>query len=538
MLGCWWVVGCVGLGLCWLFMTMGSMSGWDGQRRSGVQVVGGDVGVDTGDGPSRVGRLRVWILVVVVVAVAGGVAMVGLFGDGGDGSVGTSVAARLLSELDPVLVDATTSGELEGAWDLVELDWGTWLGAVVASDFGFVAVGHDWDGPGLWRSATGEVWEQFADFELPPGVDGSDRGSRWGVFEFQLLEWDDHYIAYGWAEEAAPVWVDGEFGGFVHEFDTGNPNRVVAGEQLVTLALSVPVDTPTASVQFHERWLMSSNGIDWVPISPTGVPQQGVVLVGWADGFYYATTGCGPEECPLPTLYRSSDGVDWQDVKVETPGISEGWFGQVVDVAAVGESLLAVGAINSVGNWDSVMWRSDNGAAWSPAALGEPFRSTTATVELVDANPRYEGTAIISIEGTGYELPEDSVVDTDAGRITIAAINNDSVSVRIGNSSSSLIRSGTTLTLNRTPVVSEIITDQQRVALRGFLVTSVAGHDRLGFMVPAMWLSEDAGATWQLTIIDKHGDAHVESMALAGDHLILTGSTDQGRPAVWHYQWP
>ena len=109
-------------------------------------------------------------------------------------------------------------------------------------------------------------------------MEGSELGSRWGVVESQLLEWEDSFVTYGWADEAAAVWFDGDFGGFVDEFSRYSTRVVASGQLAVEFMLAV--DLSTESGPFGERWLLSSNGVDWVPISPTGLPEQGVLLVG------------------------------------------------------------------------------------------------------------------------------------------------------------------------------------------------------------------------------------------------------------------
>lgn len=406
---------------------------------------------------------------------------------------------------------------------------------MVAVDSGFMAVGYDSDGLGLWRSDTGELWQRSHGLEVPPGVELSDASIPWGVSQLQLFDLEGSTVVFGWVGEVSVVWLDGEFRGVIDEFRA--PPWVIAGEQLLALVVAPPEGTEQPErEQFEESWFLSDNGLDRTPFSPSGLPEAGVHLIGWVDGFYYASSGCGPDNCSPPSLYRSGDGATWEATDVEVPGPVDSGFGQVTDVAQVGERLLAIGTVDSGAGWEPAMWGSPSGQHWVLAPLADAFHSNTTTVELVATNSTYEGTAIVSIDGVEYELPKESVIETDAGRIVVTAIGRDSIVVRVGTQGSHRLDQGVPLTLHPTPLLYDIAAHQSRVAIRGRLATSDDGDDSFWSTAPAVWLSEDSGATWELSIIDESETAFINSMALSSGSISMTGNTDNGSPVAWHNQ--
>lgn len=526
----------------WLVTTMGSVRGTTdsghGEERPAVQIVsgGGSNGIG-GASPEKEPRRRWMLLVLGFAAALAGLTVIIPLGDGDAPSVSTSIAAPLLSEPGPITVDATSPRERESGrdWGLAQLELTTSLGDVIATETGFVAVGNDSDSPGLWRSSTGEFWERSRRLEVPPGVDLSYLSTPWGISQLQLIEWDGSTVVFGPAGDGLAFWLDGEFRGVIDEFPAGSLPRVVAGEQLLAMVLSAPdgVELPEIG-QFEESWLLSDDGVEWAAISPSGLPQAGVNLVGWVDGFYYASGDCARDKCARLSLYRSSDATTWETTDAEVPGSG---FGQIVDVARVGERLLAIGAVDKGAGFETAMWSSSSGEHWDLIPLPDAFRSDAPTIELIATNSTDEAIAIVAIDGVEFELPIESAIDTDAGRIVVTSIGSDSIVVSIGTEGSRRLDQGVPLALQPTPLLHGIVADGPRVAIGGLLGTSDDGGDSFSSVVPAVWLSEDSGATWELSIINESDAVFVDSMAITSGSISIISYTDTGATSAWHNQW-
>lgn len=518
----------------------GTRDGGNGEERPAVRIVSGGGGDELWEASSGKGPQRRWVLLVLGFAAAlAGVTAIGTLGGGGDASSVSTITVPLLSELGPVTVDATGSYERESGGDrgLVQLELETSLGNVVATDSGFVAVGHDSNGLGLWRSSTGEFWQRSQRLEVPPGVDLSNLVAPWGMSQVRLLEWDGSTFVFGSVGEGLALWLDGVFRGLIDEFPSGSRPRVVAGDQLLAVVLSAPdgVEVPEIG-QLEESWLLSEDGVEWAPISPQGLPEAGAQLIGWVDGFYYASGDCARSECAPLSLYRSRDGAAWEATDVEVPGIPESGFGQIIDVARVGERLLAVGAVDSGAGFETALWDSSSGEHWTLIPLPEAFLSDTPTVELVATNSADEAIAIVSIDGVEFELSIESVIDTDAGRIVVTAIGSDSIVVNIETQGSRTLDQGVPFTLQPTPLLHSIIAQGPRVAIGGMLGISDNGGDSFSSLVPAVWLSEDTGATWELSTIDEPDTVFIGSTALTADSFSMIGYTKTGSTLAWHNQ--
>ncbi|MCP4305801.1 MAG: hypothetical protein GY788_13200 [bacterium] len=517
----------------------GIRDGGNGEERPAVRIGSGG-GDEMWEASPEKGPPRRWIgLVLGVVAALAGVTVIVTLGDGDAPSVSTTIAAPLLSEPGPVTVDATGSYEREsgGDWALAELGLTGGLGDVVATDAGFVAVGHDSEGLGLWRSGTGEFWEPSLRLEVPSGTDLSYLSTPWGVSRLQLLEWEGSTVVFGPVGDGLAVWLDGGLRGVMDEFPAGSHPRVVAGDQLLAVVLSAPdgVEVPEID-QFEESWLLSDDGVEWVSISPSGLPEAGVSLIGWVGGFYYVSASCAFDDCAPLSLYRSSDGATWETTDVEVPGAPHSGVGQIIDIARVGERLLAVGAVDRGAGFETAMWSSSSGQHWDLILLPDAFRSDVPTVELIGTNSTDEAIAIVSIDGVQFELPIESVIDTDAGRIVVTAIGSDSIIVSIGNQGSRRLDQGVPLALQPTPLLNGIVADGPRVAIGGLLGTSDDGGDSFSSLVPAVWLSEDSGATWEVSIIDEPDGVFVDSMAITSGSISMISYSNTGSTLAWHNQ--
>jgi hypothetical protein len=95
-------------------------------------------------------------------------------------------------------------------------------------------------------------------------------------------------------------------------------------------------------------------------------------------------------------LWVSDDGLDWQ--RVPDPDEVVGGDGpqQILDVAAFGGQMVAVGSDASGGDEDGAVWRSDDGVQWQRVSLPE---------EVVGGTGDQRITRVVTLEGEGDGFP-------------------------------------------------------------------------------------------------------------------------------------
>jgi hypothetical protein len=496
------------------------------------------VQVISGGGETTAGtRGPLWMIAPLVILLVAIVGSLTIFSHGPveQPPVTTTSEPQLLSQQAPVIVDATrTAGpNVDVGWTRAELDPGVRLGGLAASGSGFVAVGFDSDGPALWRSDTGAIWERGDLLESPPGADASElTAPPWGITPPSFIAWRDSTVLFGSDGERTAVWIEGRFQGYTDVFTDLVPSVVIAGPNLLAEGLSLPGGGRTAeSDQFDQIWWLSADGVDWEQTEPVGLPETGVVKpIAWADGFYYAAHYCTPEMCPA-NLFRSADGVSWEQADVGPPSPTASAGGFVNRVASIGDGLIAIGAVDAGTRWDPAFWTSTDGSVWSYVPPGEEFETRSTTLQLALVG---DGVAAIDVNGVDYELTKGSVISTDAGPMTLRSINGDSVRLST-KSHDTVLDAGETYRLVTTPSILNIAASGEIVAIQGTLSTSIAGRDDGGFAVPAIWLSGDQGRTWSLSALNTAGETWIESSAVSSSSVVLAGS-DLGTVQVWYRQ--
>ncbi len=491
-----------------------------------MQVVG------AGDQPAPERHHVRWPVVVALTLLAAltiTAATVG-FAANNDAAPSTTLEPRLLSDPEPVTIDATTgpSRRSDFAWQVAEFGPGEQLGSVAGDDSGFTAIGNDAEGTWLWRSADGAEWVRDTLIEQLPGVDGVLTASR-TVRPDSFRKWGDSTVVFGAEVEQTAVWVGGSFLGYTGAFTSPVPGLIVAGDQLLAVDGRPPADSGPPEFS----WWLSDNGLDWARVTPHGLPEEGIVQpISWANGFFYATHYCPPDTAPCPAiLYRSADGVEWEPVDIDLGEDTDGQASYVDKVAAATDGLVAIGGIVVEGpQWVPAMWTSSGGAVWSLADLSQAFPSWDTTLQLVSVGDR---SATIAIDDVEYELTEGSQVTTDAGTLTLRTINSDSVRLSRGDGTV-LLDEHETLDLQSDPFLINMAAHGSHVALLGLVATSVVGRQYGGYAVPVVLLSEDLGATWSASTLGGDGVTSVESMAISSTSLVLVGSVD-GENTVWYH---
>jgi len=466
------------------------------------------------------------VILLLLVSV-GGLVVIITVGNGGETSVET-VPPRLLSKPEPVRIDARTNQTNTDDWRLADLESGTRLTSVVATDAGFAAAGVDIGGPGIWTSDNGSGWELAGRLEQPPGVSA-------GAWQPMLLgEWQGSLLTYAWVEgQGTAVWLDTRFGGYVAGPDASLTSKIVPGERLIAATLMSVDGSPVAGLEQDQASLVvSENGADWSEVSRVGVTDADVLqMIGFAGGDFFAMATCETRDCPAWGLYRSADGLEWRPASIESADSGNVF---VTDVAAIGDALVAVGTAGNELFGRPAVWSSTEGEHWSLDDLDDIFQPETTTVELiaVDLEDTPES-ATVAVDGTPFHLTEDSVIETDVGSITVSAVNSDSVRLTIGTGRSSLLDIHEQTSMERVAFLQEVASSGERVAIRGFRVARAGGD--AGTFLPAIWLSEDGGATWTEKTIESGEGAWIASMAISDTGMVVIGGSGEGSERTWYY---
>ena len=492
------------------------------EARPAVRVVWSDA--RPGSDGIRTARWR-WILLVLALVGVGTV--VGWRAAGGDETPATTVPARALSEPEAVTVDATTVDRaiVDGGWQIVELGFSVQFGDIASTGDGFVAVGSDIDGPGLWSSLTGESWTLSKRLDVAEAVAALAPPVHWRSIPWQLEMWNGAVVAVGSVGTSRGVWIDGEFGGFIGEPRLASWSRVVFGESLLTVV--------------DNEWLMSNTGDSWTPIEPQGLPGGMAYLVGFVDGFYYADGGRNSSACTSDHLYRSVDGVRWEVAAMESVAVEEPEFLILNGFATTNGVPISVGGIEDTP--DQVrpgfvpgLWKHAGDGGWERCELGELFEPHTTTFELVRVNT-VGGAATVAVSGVEYSVPEGSVIATDAGDLLVESVRSDGIAIRGGTAGWTLLRPGTKITLLRRPGLGLPVSNGAQVAILGALISEDPENPRLSFSVPTVWVSDDACASWtELSINEPERLGHVAEIAISDDTIVLIGATEDTATVVWH----
>lgn len=475
-------------------------------------------------------RRRTTGVFVLATLLVGFLAIVSVAGQD-DVSAAQTAAPRPFSALEPVTIDARTELPSRTEAEIVESCTMPEFGGLAAIDDEFVAVAVDDDGLGLFRSSDGASWGEFARLFAPPEV---DLATRWGVSQFQLFEVDGAIVVFGRIGNRLAVWVNGEYMGFVEDIQFSYTPVIVAGDQLLAVA-TLSSDGESAALA-DERWFMSSNGVDWDEVVPDGFPEAGAHIVGAADGVYYATENCWLDPCELPLLLRSADGVTWGRVAPDLPSLDGGTLWGIHDLTQAEDRALAVGTIGVGTRWEPAIWESADGDTWALAPLGGVFDPLEATIELVSTNTVVKGVALVSVNGVAYEVSEESVIQTDVGRLRVGDVNADSVRLTLGSEGPALFHPGEVLVVSGTPSFSSIMTDGPRIAILGGLNTRVEGSDLSRTRIPTLWVSADGGTTWKMSSLAEPGGVLADSLALTEHGVVVAGVSDAGSTVLWRIE--
>ncbi len=479
-----------------------------------------------GDGttPPTRGPFQMLPLLILLIVAMGSLAILNRTGPEESVRPTTTTAPDPLSQPDPVTIDARTSSfrAPDTRWSLADLDPSVHLQGVIGAGSRFIGVGSDSEGPGLWESETGEHWSLASRLEPPSDTDPGLwwQSETWG---FRVYRLRDSTVVLGSDGAKTASWLDGEFRGYTDVFVNLLPDQVIAGDELLGFELIFNMPTGESS-EPEERWWLSEDGVAWTSVDPTGIPDMvGNQPIGFVDGIYYASaTMLCLADAACDRMFRSTDGVLWEPVHVDAPA---GSSYKVGGLAKTEGKLIAAGYVETETDSQIALWTSRDGSTWAYSDVVDAFQTSSVDVGLVSIG---DGGATISVDGVEYELPEGSVLETDAGTMTVQTITNNSVRLSPG-AGFSLLRPGDSAKLERTTYMWTIASNGHWLAISGAVGYSLDG-DTSGTRTNTTWLSDDGGVTWTATHVDTEQEARGDGDTAMTDTSIVKNVGNQ----IWY----
>lgn len=512
----------------------------DSEQSQAIQVIGGDEPPDPADGSHRP-RLIIPVVALLAVVAAGLFLFTYRNDDGEVEVIETTTSAAPLSAPEPVIdVRSEHVENPDVTWARGDLGTALRLTDVTSSNSGFVAVGYDTEGPGLWGSDDGASWRLIDHLETPPGVDPTNLWQQFGVGSFAVRKWQDMLVVLGQVDQRAGVWLDTGFQRFIGEPGSRVGDFVATEDTLVVRLVDI-VETVSATnpsqteVRVDETWVRSSNGRDWDQISPSGLPEVGATGIIWTDGAFYANGACPMGECPT-ALYRSVDAVNWEKVALELPSAWNTGFTLVTDIAKVADSMLAVG-MHWESTSDSFLLHSDAGIRWSRLPPSEEFLFPTTTVQVASIDAP-AAIATLSVNDEVGAVTAGSVVITDTGSVEVDRIESRRVTFLVDDGPIIRVGTGSALVIDQVPAMFRIMARDQQVVVAGYIETTTTGPGQVATsQQPAIWLSNDGGLTWTVSAIEADY-AWIGAMAMDTNGVALVGFVENGDAAAWYLELP
>jgi hypothetical protein len=238
---------------------------------------------------------------------------------------------------------------------------------IVATDFGFVAAGHDMSAnqvdAAVWMSPDGLAWHRVFDPALGGfghqriySIDANPQGlvaagsnywpNQFGLFNMDARAWFSE-DGISWSYVDAPT-LGGPGWQFISAVAAGPEGFVAAG----TYILGRPgVDNDVAV------WV-SSDGLHWSRVAEETFALPGVqrvsAMIHGPEGFVavgYDTTQAGNR---LPAVWRSEDGTAWS--QIADPALAEPGHRWMNTVTTGGPGLVAAGADGTRPVGDPAVW--------------------------------------------------------------------------------------------------------------------------------------------------------------------------------------
>jgi hypothetical protein len=470
--------------------------------------------------PLALGAVVLALAVLVVITSAGGTGR----------PASPTEQPRSLAAIQPEEIDLTTTGpsRLTAAWTGRELADREVIAGIVVTGDQMLAVGSDDAVAQIWRSRRGDSWNpatEVAGFN-PTGLTQS--------LVINAFPWGDRILAFGpiggrglgvWGSTTTGTW---DLLATATGFSIDRPFAVAPGNGSI-LAVSRAGDG-------YADWT-SPDGLEWTSLGylPDLNGVEGGVLRATGDWFYMlGSAACG--DTPCPAIFRSPDGISWERTDVATnPHLPDG---TIRDLTATTGGLVAIGVAGGAERSLPGLWSSPDGASWAPLPIGTAFASRETTIDLTGISLEPPRQATITVNGQEHTVVEGSTLVTDAGRVAISSIYEDSVGVRVGTIPT-LLRFDTPATLTRHPDLEAVAAQGSRLLIAGEYVTSIqlgSGPSAGTTTVAAVWVSADGGTTWETVALDDRGGTSAHAAALLGNDLAVAGGGSNGG-LYWHTTW-
>ena len=459
--------------------------------------------------------------------VAGAVLAVFLFstqpGGTADNPETPSLAPPLAAieiEIETKNVDLTQPPRTIEEWASAPLDPGTEINSILRHS-SILAIGSSEGTAQAWVSGNGSAWRPSIDIETPERPSASlDHAVYWdGAVIALSLEGDTAGV---WRSRTADNWQhQGEFTGVRSQSITG----LAGGEQLLAL------ETFDGGVQ---GWA-SPDAQQWVSLGMLNTLSDiSINSLDATEQWYLAGGRSHPDlSAGKPVIYRSSDGVTWEPVDGEGPGVLSTATGEVTALTTYAGTIYATGSIIAEEGVVVATWKSEDGIRWDRiGADAAAFLPTTITMRAQGAGTGDNARATIWVNRDRLVVSIGSEVATNDGTFIVDNVADRLVQLRHGDEQISLV-----VNMNRRASSTELVVSGQtnNIAVEGPRIV-LAGSIQVGALTtPALWSSTDAGQTWERsTIPETVGE--LADIVTVGPNIVALGGTVQ-EPEMWRNTW-
>ncbi len=473
---------------------------------------GGDAMASRSPDP-RDGERRRWLVPIVVVgfALLAFVAATRPESQPEPAAASTTIPPGL-SAVSPELIDLTSTGSAATeAWESVPFEWPGRINDLLRHNTSLFAIGHDDEGAAAWVTGTGSAWREVSQFEHPENPDSSID---------HAVVWNGGIVALGAVADDVGLWTAPNR----RQWTYHGPVADMGGHTLIGLAATDTLLAVAAMEGTHTIW-SSQDGLEWSRYPAGAAFDQILVnsLTGVGDWFYAAGQERNSEQA---AIYRSRDGVDWEETSGLGDDLLPASWGTVVDITATADGLLAVGEAND----GIAVWRSSDGAAWSRIASADAaLRGHSVAIELKGTRNAEE--ALVAIDGQEHRVVEGSQVLTNVGLIEVVGISDSSAVVEWADGSSDRLDIDSqphTVRLRQSPISA--VAQGRRIAIAGW-----AGvHSP---QTPAVWTSVDGGDSWRIDYPDPALQGWARAASVSGANITVVGGSDRETPQAWHSTW-
>jgi len=435
--------------------------------------------------------------------------------DTATGATTTTSQTPPISAVEPETFDLRTASdsELTDGWRSMPFDDSATVADLIYADGVYLAGGASSDGAQVWWTHTGYDWSSTTTIDRPDASSAIQ----------YIVPWKDGFVAIGserFINNQVDIWTttrpkeSWEYHGRL-EPDSGPAIGLAATSQLLALT------------EGEAGWMgwTSSDGVEWAPRELAGLANallQGLTSDG--DAFYaYGRSLEG--SVPLPAIYRSEDGISWQEVlQAEFPSIST-----VSDIGVADGRMVAVGYTTSDESQSMIpLWETNDGVEWKRIAVDDPaILAQSVSFTVTGTTPGDYPTADLQVDTTTVTLTEGTTLDTDFGSVVVETIIDNGIEIR-GDGFSEFLATHRTYFYPGDFIPMKVAVEGPRIAVVG---------DAYGMSEPQpyIWTSMDFGKTWERNPLPAPR-ARAYQIVTEGDYLTLIASGGSDT-SVWRARW-